>query len=266
MRPLLRVLVIAALAGWPGGANAAYQIMGLMASNGAIPLSCRGAECAAEFSAFCLQPERASPPKGVRYFAAGGEGIDIVGTTADGRTLRFPAGDHLRIVAQRGHNAVRISISAATLRTLGLEDAAVEVGELVSLLPQPIVGDPNPLTEADIAIATGPLRKLGARLVDHGGDKTVAAALTNDLINALPERGRAAPEVRDNLWSSLEGRWPRQAATGGGGEIARSAFERCRAKVGGGSFFTMRQCLGSAHDRLLGSRNNEYWRALKTGS
>ena len=268
MTSFFRILALAAFAalGWPSDAGAAYQIMGLIASAGAVPLTCSRGECSAEFSSFCLQPKRASPPRGARYHAIGGTGITIIGTTEDGRTLPMTLADDLRITAQRGHNAVRISVSVATLRALGLESIAIDVGEGVSLMPDPIVGDANPQTEVDIAIATGPLRVLGSRIVDHGGATTMAARLTNDLINALPEGGRVGPDVRDGLWGEATRARLLAAITPGARELARGAYEHCRAKSAGGAILTLRQCLGSRHDRFLGARNNEYWNSLKVGS
>ncbi len=268
MTSLLRVLALAAVAavGWPSGAGAAYQIMGLIASAGAVPLTCSRGECFAEFSSFCLQPKRASPPRGARYHAIGGAGITIVGTTVDGRTLPMTRPDDLRITAQRGHNAVRISVPVATLIALGLKSVAIDVGEGVSLVPVPIAGDPNPQTEVDIAIATGPLRVLGSRIVDHGGDTTMAARLTNDLINALPEGGRVVPDVRDGLWDDATRAGSQPAIAPGARELARGAYEQCRANLASGWILTMRQCLGARHDRFLGELNNEYWDKLKVGS
>ena len=268
MTSLFRILVIAAFAavGWPSGAGAAYQIIGLIASADAVPLTCSRGECSAEFSSFCLQPNLASPPRGARYHAIGGTGITIVGTTLDGRTLPMTRADDLRITAQRGHNAVRISISVAALRALGLKSVAIDVGEGVSLVPEPIVGDPNPQTEVDIAIATGPLRVLGSRIVDHGGDTTMAARLTNDLINALPEGGRVGPDVRDGLWDDSTHARSLPAIAPAARSLARGAYEQCRDNLASGSIFTLRQCLGSRHDRFLGELNNAYWDKLKIGS
>ena len=268
MHSFVRILALAvfAAAGWPSGAGAAYQMMALIASDGAVPLTCSRGECAAEFSSFCLQPYRASPPRGAQYYVIGGEGVTIVATTADGRTLSMARTHDLRITALRGHNAVRISVPVATLRTLGLVAVAIEVGEGVSLVPEPIVGDPDPQTERDIAIATGPLRALGSRIVDHGGDATVAARLTNDFINALPERGRVSPDVRDGLWNDVIRGQSRPAMTPGTEEAMRRGFEHCRAMSAGGSFVTMRQCLGSMHDRFMGEPNSEFWDRLRLGS
>lgn len=268
MHSFVRILALAAfaVAGWPSGAQAAYQIMALVASNGTVTLTCGRGECAAEFSSFCLQPDRASPPKGVQYFAIGGEGVTIVGTAADGGTVSMAATDDVRFTALRGHNAVRISVPVAMLTRLGLESVAIVVGEGVSLVPEPIVGDPNPQTEQDIAIATGPVRALGTRVVDRGGDTTVAARLTNDFINALPERGRASPDARDGLWNDVRGAHSRPAMTPATEGAMRRGFDHCRTMSAGGSFITMRQCLGSMHDRFMGEPNNKFWDRLKLGS
>ena len=268
MHSFVRVLALVAFAAasWPSGAGAAYQIMALVASNGAVTLTCSRGECAAELSSFCLQPDRASPPRGVQYSAIGGEGVAIIGTAANGNMVSLAGSADVRFTALRGHNAVRVSVPVETLTRLGLESIAIVVGEGVSLVPGPIVGDPDPQTERDIAIATGPLRALGSRIVDRDGDAMVAAGLTNDFINALPERGRESPDLRDGLWNDVTPARSRPAMTPATEEKMRRGFAHCRELSAGGSFTTMRQCLGSMHDRFMGEPNNEFWDRLKLGS
>ncbi len=268
MRSLITVIALAmmTLVGATKSADAAYQLLALVASNETVSLDCRGRDCAAEFSVFCLHPTRTSPPKGVRYHPMGGDGITIVGALADGRTVEFPANDRLEIISLRTHNAVRISLPVEQLRALGVTAVALRVGANVSLMPDPIIGDPNPQTDWEIAAATGPLRKLGTRLVDNGGDVAIAARMTNDLLNRLPDRGRTTPAVRDTLWADAAQGWTQQTVTDGARELARGGFEWCRDKVAYGSFLNLRQCLGSKHDRLIGELNNAYWDALKVGS
>ena len=48
-------------------AHGAPQMMGLVAFNTPQSLQCQRGHCFAEFTAFCLQPERASPVKGTAY-------------------------------------------------------------------------------------------------------------------------------------------------------------------------------------------------------
>ncbi len=264
--PGLFAVAVAALIGTTQNADAAYQMLGLIASNEAVPLDCRNGECAAEISAFCLQPTRGSPPRGVAYRPVGGDGITIIATMTDGRRVEFPAGDELRITAQRGHVAVRVSLAVDKLAALGATSVAVRVGANVSLLARPIVGDPDPQTPWEIAAATGPLRRIGTRLLDSARDTVVAARMTNDLINRLPARGRIEPEARQSLWRDAEQTWARQrGVTEGARARALGAYERCR-DTAWGVYFTMRQCLGSMHDTIMGGLNNAYWDAIKVGS
>lgn len=264
----MRKLLFAVAAALPlgivpfAGAGAAPQVLALVASNEAVPLICRNGECAAEFSTFCLQPERASPVEGMVYNAVGGAGIRLVATTRDGATVTL-ADDALRITTARTHTAVRLAVPVEVMHRRGLKTVAAVIGERVSLVPEPYPGDPRPLSEIDIAIATGPLRALGSRLVDEGGETVAAAGLANRLISALPERGRAEPAVREGLWNAAIGAGP--AAREGAAALAREAYDECRARTMGG-MTTLRQCLGSAHDHFIGDLNNVYWEAVKTGS
>ncbi|MGH6930342.1 MAG: hypothetical protein ACREEV_18635, partial [Dongiaceae bacterium] len=50
-----------------GSASAAPQILGIVASNGALPLACDADGCRADLSTFCLQQPRANPQPGQRY-------------------------------------------------------------------------------------------------------------------------------------------------------------------------------------------------------
>ncbi|MFQ5955268.1 MAG: hypothetical protein ACE5JZ_09425 [Kiloniellales bacterium] len=267
MRSLLGLVAVAvaALIGTTQSANAAYQMLALVASNQTVPLRCQGGHCAAEFSAFCLQPTRGSPPRGAPYRPVGGDGITLVATTTDGRTVEFDGGDHLQIVALRSHVAVRVSLAVEKLGALGARSVAVRVGANVSLVPEPIVGDPDPQTPWEIEVATGPLRRIGTRLVDNGRDTVIAARMTNDLINRLPERGRIESAARDSLWRDAAHGWAQQMVTDDARERARRAYERCH-DTPLGQYFTMRQCLGSMHDHLMGKLNNAYWDAIRVGS
>lgn len=253
-------LILAPLA----GAGAAPQVLALVASKGPVPLVCRNGECAAEFSAFCLRERRRSPVPGTIYHAVGGEGIRITAVTADGSTVTLPEDVGLRIATARTHAAVRLSVPVAALLAKGLTRVAVAVGRGVSLVPEAVPGDPMPQSAQDLTIATGTLRALGSRIVDEGGDRVAAARLTNRLINVLPERGRARRDVRDSLWNRVIGE-PAPWQGSGGPALARGAYEDCRARTDGG-FMTLRECLGSAHDHLIGRLNNEYWDATKLGS
>ena len=258
-------IALAALMGNTQGATAAYQVLALVASNDIVPLDCRGGDCAAEFSALCLQPTRGSPPRGVRYRAVGGDGITIVATTTDGRRVELAGNDHLQVVALRSHVAVRISLSVDKLGTLGLKTVALRVGANVSLVPEPIIGDSNPQTAWDIEVATGPLRRIAARMAEAARDTVMAAGMANELINRLPARGRVEPAARESLWREVTRNSTQRVVTDAARERARGAYARC-LDASLAQYFTMRQCMGSMHDRFLGELTNAYWDALKVGS
>ncbi len=265
MRLPLGLFVAAAFIATMQSANAAYQVLALVASNEIVPLRCQNGDCAAQFSAFCLQPSRGSPPRGVEYHAVGGEGITIVATAADGREINIDGRDHLQITALRSHVAVRISLPIEKLDEFGATEVAVRVGGNVSLVPEPIIGDPDPHTPDEIATATGPLRAIATLLADGHRDEVIAARMSNDLINRLPDRGRVVPGLRDTVWDHVSKVWANRPSTEAAQERARAAFERCR-DTPLGHYFTMRQCMGSMHDNLMGDVNNAYWDALKAGT
>src|SRR3546814_14945149 len=76
---------------------------------------------------------------------------------------------------------------------------AVEVGPTVSLIPEAVAGDTDPQTAEEIALATGPLRNVAARLFDSAGQSADAARTTTLLTNRLPKRGRATAPDRAAL-------------------------------------------------------------------
>ena len=67
-------------------------------------------------------------------------------------------------------------MEAAKLSELGVIAAAIEIGGGVALVPVPVAGDPNPLTESDLALAIGPLRATDMATADRAGG-TVSAAV-----------------------------------------------------------------------------------------
>ena len=165
------VAVVTALT-WSGSAQAAPQILGLVASNGPIPLKCDtfycAAYCAADFSTFCLQQERKGPSRDHKYHAYnGGEGIRVVGLNSSGEVVEVADGSVLDIIAPRGQTVVSMSLPKRLLEKLGVTQVAIEIAPNVSLLPEEKPNDYNGQSEQDIAIATGPLRQLGTKVVDQ---------------------------------------------------------------------------------------------------
>ncbi|MBE9555150.1 MAG: hypothetical protein IMF05_16935 [Proteobacteria bacterium] len=239
-------------------AFAAPQILALLETDGPSPLVCEGGKCSAEFSGFCLQKERTDPKYGAQYRAEGGD-LTLVVTDASGAVRRLPAGDYLDISTLRSYTAVRISLPESVIRELGAVSVALEIGERVALVPVESTGDKDPQSEADIALALGPQRALGQKIMQQSAGESGAVALTNRMLNALP-RGRADDETRAGLWdraiAPYSASYPAESVS-----RASGIYRRCLTKVEEGSFFNLRDCLEIGHDTLMLDLNVKYWEA-----
>jgi hypothetical protein len=253
----------AALAMVCGGAQAAPQILGIVASNGPVPLNCDVQGCRADLSSFCLQQPRANPSPGQAYFPVEGAEIALIGTTASGETTRLPAAPYMSFATDRGFTAIEVTIPAETVAALGLSGLAVEIGEKVSLLPAAAGGDKDPQTADEIALATGAFRDKGVEFFDRGSDSGDAIRLANRLINALPKRGRLPGETDGRLLESAIATPAGRAAEAEGIAMAREMFGTCRQKVDVTHHVaTMRACLEGTHDRLVANTNVAFWESL----
>ncbi len=262
MFPRLRVFTVlglfallTAVSGRP--ALAAPQILGLVASNDALPLQCEGGFCSTEASVFCLQKWRMSPVAGTSFYTAGGEGVRLVAKTDDGDRVVIP-NPELKVAALRGHNAVRIGVDVDWMDKRGYASAVLEIGQMVSLIPKPFKDDPKPQTARDIEVAIGPLREIGNKLVDNGGVNIAAAQIVNQIANKLPRLGRASDEIRAAAWD-------KHTAGLKGGDAkawkkAKASFTDCQDRTFGG-YVSLRQCLSSQHDIMVGKLNTRYWQA-----
>ena len=258
-------LVLAAITIAPRDAPAAPQALALLASNGAVPLACAAGACKTEFSAFCLQQERAMPLPGTKYSAVDRDRLTLVITAVDGAERRLPAPLYVEITSARMYTAVTISISEHELANLGAVSAAIEVGDGATLVPDPVVGDPLPQTVSDIKAASGPIRAAGTRIVDHGGEAADTARVIGRLINALPPEYRASAGRGAALWRDVVE--PRAQDFGNPG-LARShdMYRACYSHAGNGATYSLRGCLEAGHDALMQELNAKFWAALKLGS
>ena len=275
-------MVLAALVALgSGAAQAAPQALALVATKGKVGLACAGRECGAEVTSFCLDAGRFSPPPGTEYRVAGGGLIRLIGTTEDGRALVLDARSHLRFESARRHLAVRVSMDRAALAALGVSRVEIEIAENVALLPVPRPGDPDPITEGEAALFTGPLRHLGALVVDGNGARMQAARVTSRMINLLAPRDSAGAPGGESVSGESgggesgggEALWRRATAARGADSLspaarerARGAFELCRfvGSVGGPS--SLRRCLQEQHDGFVEFLNSNFWEAVKTGT
>ncbi len=262
---LAGVLLATGLAFGSGAAWAEPQALALVATGGTIDLSCEGPDCGAEFSTFCLQPDRFSPVQGTKYVLAGGGEVRVSATTRDGREIALDAGRYLRFVSMRSHLALRISISREQMEALDIAKVSVAVGENVSLLAATAVED-GAYDEAELATLTGSLRALGSRIVDGNEERMAAARVTNRLINAMPASGGAGGGAQEALWRRAVAEAEGQGLPGQALKLARNAYELCDFVAIRESLGSMRRCLQSHHDGFVNFLNSDYWKAVKTGS
>jgi hypothetical protein len=263
---LLGLGLTAVLGAGAGPAQAAPQALALVATGGDVSLACDGDECKAEMSAFCLQHDRTTPVRGTRYDLVDGSDLILKGETADGREIVLDAGKLLKFHTERTHVALRVSIPQAELQALGVAKVRINVGENVALLPEPEANDSRPQQESDLLILAGPLRILGAKLVDRNRGHMVAARLTNRMINGVSADASITADEGEQLWQSTLAGVKEQGLPSEGVGLARRAVEFCKFAIDNRVQRTMRGCLQSEHDDFLKVLNGNFWTAVKTGS
>lgn len=259
---LAAMLLIAGALAAP--AHAAPQALALVATEGGTALHCAGGTCSAEFSAFCLQPDRASPPRGTAYRLADAQPVTVFGTTGDGRRVSLDPARALRIESLRSHVAVRVSLDASLLAEHGLQSVSVSVGENATLAPVAVAGDDNPQDEAGLAAAAGPLRAVGARIVDTNGARMAAARLTGRLINDLAANPVPRGDTARTVWARAVGADPQ--ASPAAQSMARGALRLCQFAVERRGIGEVKGCLQQHHDKFVDYLNAKYWKQVGAGS
>jgi hypothetical protein len=261
-RPIL--IAALALAGLAGGrAQAASQVLGLVASLRPTPMACTAAGCRAALSAFCLQQARPDPTLGTVYLAAPGAPLTLVVTSRTGETRHLDATRYLAFVGDRGFTSVTARLPAAALAGLAAAAVAIEVGRDASLLPAPKAGDDNPQGEDEVALATGPNRAKAEPFFDRPGRDADAIRLTNAMINELPAVGWAKTDTDGRLLSRVEDQYRGAPVDPAGRGLAERIHGQCVTRVDVTHHMaSMRACLEGSHDVLVTHTNIDYWRSL----
>lgn len=247
-------LVAVLIAAFAAEARAAPQILGLVATAGPVPMQCDGGRCTALLSAFCLQKERLPPDFGTAYTPYEGAQITVVVTAAGGESRRLNGAGLLEFRSDYGYTAIRAGLPLSAIVGEEPVSVALEVGPRVSMLPRPVAEDSAPLTDAEIALATGPLR-LAAESVLEGGSETARTARTTvALVNALPESGDMPRAGREAVWSRI--------AAADAPAAARHTFEACSRTVDQSVGYSLRKCLEERHEQLQVENTRAYWDSL----
>ena len=241
-------------------AVAAPQALGLVATNGGIELNCKGAGCSADFTAFCLQQDRASPNRGTPYQIGSGQ-IEVAGLTATGDTVKLDPEQSLVLESRRKHMALRVIVPESTLQSHGIVSVSINVKDNVVLLPRHQSGDSNPHSKAEVAMLSQSMRQIGSTYVDGNQDRIVAARILGDVINGLPERGKADDLTRQQLWNDAISRAGDQVPHQGINR-AKGIYRLCKWTAGRGTP-NMRNCLENHHDEFIKFLNSKYWKESK---
>jgi hypothetical protein len=260
---LLSVMTILTLAGFGAGrAEAASQVLGLVASNGLpTPLHCEDGVCSGHFSSFCLQEARPAPATDSEYQLAPGARLTLVARLANGRSLRLPGDGLVAIHALIGFTSVRIDLPEARLKALGAVSVAVEVAPDSSILPVAVAGDPDPQTPEEVAYATGPMRKLAEQPFERPGPGADAARLTSLAINSLPADEPQTPDGRKALLDQVIATAAAVPLSAEGVAQAQRIYRSCEIAVDSRSSFNLRTCLEIQHADLMASTNRGFWRS-----
>jgi len=244
-------------------AAAAPQILLAVASENTVPMRCDTRYCEVEIGTICLQPYRSDPARGTPYTLLDPKSLEVVAEGPRGQQVQIPLARGLRIVAARGHTAVRVTIPRANLARGGLGRPALRLTGNVIFTPQPVEGDTEPQSDADTTLARTTLRTIAAKAFRQHADRSHATGVILRAINLLP-RDRPPTRAEQAMAEAhlLKARLPRVARG-----LVQEAVDHCQGL--GTTFieqeplFSYRGCLAVNHDTLLEEVFMDYRALLK---
>ncbi len=245
-------------------AEAAPQILGLVASNGLpTPLACHDGFCSANLASFCLQEAREAPNTGRDYRLAPGGTLMLIATLADGRKVARPANDLVTLRTRFGFTTVGVSLPEASVHVPGAVALALEVESATTILPVAATGDRNPQSDEEIARAAGPLRRLAARTFDRPGAVSDAARVIELVVNSLPEEKSRAPVEIAALWqrAAISASAAPNPPSDAGMAMAGKIVESCAQGAAEPNSFTLGICLNVHQTELMTALNRQFWDA-----
>jgi len=266
---ILFAAAIATLSLVASRAGAAPQILGLVASNGLpIPMRCEGGDCTALLASFCLQESRPAPEDGQAYLPGPHGGLTLIVARAGGGKVSLPANTLVSLHLYSEMSTVQASLHLAKLAGAGVslrpgDSVSLMIEDDTAILPIAAAGDPDPLTPEETSLATGPLRKLAARIFDQNTSDTApgaadSARLLGLVINALPAGDDPDPIALDGvLHQVLAGVAPNRfdaATLSQTGQVVQSC-QPFPSRLG------QTYCLESLQNGLLATMNQDYWEA-----
>ena len=247
-----------------GTALAAPQVLAVVAPPDGLEFSCDRAGCKVELTTYCLQRLRDAPSDGQGYRASGPGDFMLMVVDTAGTRRPVPADGILQFTAVRGFMAVEARIRPETLARLDMIGGRLVVGATAALVPEAMPGDRNPLSQAEIADATGPLRHLGQDMVDRSENLSAALVLAA-VKQRLPGGTEDGAVSYARLWEDEERAQGRRLPNEAGVARARTAFQECTDPLVAPAHGGVRRCLEWQHDSLIREVNRPFW-DLQAGS
>jgi hypothetical protein len=257
---------LAAAAPLASAALAAPQILALLSTGAPVQLTCEGAACTAELSAFCLERDRATPEAGTDYRLHAPANVTLLVTGADGTVRELPLGDRARFRSLREMSAVRVTLDRGAYPDAA--SLALRVEPLAALLPMSAGPKAKAHSTTEIALATGADRALGRNVVDDSPEADAARGLARALNRLSTRRGQsefgeiaaaaglAAPMVHACAAEAAEIKAMRERIIGIYGYWTGRSI---------GQEPSLRSCLEAQHDRVMSRLNERYWQAKQAG-
>jgi len=240
-------------------AQAAPQILAVMASLGPQQMNCSGSICTTSLSSYCLQKDRTVPNTGQAYLPAAHEQFSLIVTAEDGTERSLDASKHVTFRSVRGYSSVNAVIGRDALAKLGGVSAKLVVAARAALVPEAVAGDPNPISAQELAFAAKSLRDHGEDVVDTQPD-AAAAAVVNRMAATIVPGNAANPESLEQLWRDvIKGVGSAHPAKAEGIRRARDIYDWCQTRMSYHSMAGIKSCLEFKHDSTIMKLNTDYW-------
>lgn len=265
MRALTKtIMAAAALAVLPATANAAPQMLGVVATSQPLKLECGTETCTVELSTFCLQSERDTPDRHYVYTPHDLSVFKVLASNEAGETTEVPL-TAAKVRAERGYTAARIEFSVHDLKEKGLSARSLRVADGGVLVPMPVPGDPNPILEGEVEHVIASLQPVANKIFKLHSNEFEAIKVVSRVLSETPTAGRLKKQDRENLWQNTFGETARESI-GPGMHRAADVVGYCQYRTSQGRFFSVRRCLEQRLDGMMMNLNTDYWKAVKPGS
>lgn len=256
--------VCAGVVAFPLAAEAAPQLLGVVATASPLKLQCGTGTCSVELTTFCMQSERETPDRHHVYTPHDLSVFRVLATDAEGRTQEV-AIRSAKVRAERGYTASKIEFSVRDLEARGLTPKSITVKGGGVLVPMPVAGDDNPIRDGEVEHAIASLQPVADRVFKVHSTEYEAIKVVSRLLSEVPSRGRMTKQDRDNLWQNTFNESPRESV-GTGMHRAADVLGYCQYRTSQGRFFSVRRCLEQRLDGMMMNINTDYWKAVKPGS